>query len=150
MKLTNDIVDKIADLAKLEFDKEAKEDILKDLNNILTFVEKLNEMDTEDVEPLIYISEEVNVLRKDEVNHQISKDDALKNVLYSDEKVTRSDIELSIRSDHGTVFEATSYFKEFLRNIQGALIIVSTFLGIMVYLFISGQFSKYIQKQNKE
>ena len=84
MKLNKDSVDKIADLAKLEFDKNARKDILKDLNKILAFVEKLNEMDTEDVEPLIYITEEVNVLRKVEVTHQITKEEALMNVPIHD------------------------------------------------------------------
>ena len=46
---------------------------------MLGFIEKLNELDTTDVEPLIYMSDEVNVLREDDVKHDISQDDALKN-----------------------------------------------------------------------
>ncbi|MBI2269576.1 MAG: Asp-tRNA(Asn)/Glu-tRNA(Gln) amidotransferase subunit GatC [Bacteroidetes bacterium] len=79
MKIDHATVDKLADLAKLEFDKEGKEAIVKDLNRILTFIDKLNELDTTNVEPLIYMSDEVNILRDDEVKHDITQDDALKN-----------------------------------------------------------------------
>lgn len=79
MKIDNVTVDKIAHLARLEFENEAKEQIKKDMNNMLGFIEKLNELDTTNVEPLIYMSDEVNVLREDDVKHDISQDDALKN-----------------------------------------------------------------------
>ena len=79
MKIDNETVDKIAHLARLEFENEAKEQIIKDMNNMLAFVEKLNELDTSNVEPLIYMNEEVNVLREDEVKHDITQFEALKN-----------------------------------------------------------------------
>ena len=79
MKIDNDTVDKIAHLARLEFDHEAKAAMVKDMNNMLAFVEKLNELDTSNVEPLIYMSEEVNVLREDVVKQVITQDEALKN-----------------------------------------------------------------------
>lgn len=80
MTLVNkDLVDKIAHLARLEFENEAKEEIMNDMNRMLSFVEKLNELDTEGVEPLIYMSDEVNVMRTDEVKNQVSHKDALKN-----------------------------------------------------------------------
>jgi len=79
MKIDTATVDKLADLAKLEFDTEGKESIVKDLNRILTFIDKLNELDTTNVEPLIYMSDETNILREDEIRHDISQQDALKN-----------------------------------------------------------------------
>ncbi len=79
MKINNETVDKIAHLARLEFDAEAKEQMIKDMNNMLTFVDKLNELDTTNVEPLIYMSDEVNVLREDEVKQTITQHEALKN-----------------------------------------------------------------------
>lgn len=79
MKIDNDIVDKIAHLARLKFDNKAKEHIKSDMNNMLDFVEQLNEVDTSSIEPLIYMSDEVNVLRDDEVKHEITQEDALKN-----------------------------------------------------------------------
>lgn len=79
MKIDNETVDKIAHLARLEYENEAKEQIKKDMNNMLGFIDKLNELDTSNVEPLIYMSDEVNVLREDEVIQEITQDEALKN-----------------------------------------------------------------------
>ncbi len=84
MKIDNDTVDKIAHLARLEFENEAKEEIKKDMNNMLGFIEKLNELDTSNVEPLIYMSDEVNVLREDVVIQKITQDEALKNAPKKD------------------------------------------------------------------
>lgn len=79
MKIDKEAVDKIAHLARLEFDNEAKEQIIKDMNNMLAFVDKLNEIDTSNIEPLIYMSNEVNVLREDDVKPEITQAEALKN-----------------------------------------------------------------------
>lgn len=58
MSVDNKTVDRIAELARLEFNEEEKKNITKDLNRILDFVEKLSEVDTEGVEPLVYMLEE--------------------------------------------------------------------------------------------
>jgi len=79
MKIDSKTVDKLADLAKLEFDEASKVEIITDLNRIVSFVEKLNEMDTSNVEPLVYLTEDTNVMRADEVKQEISQQDALKN-----------------------------------------------------------------------
>ena len=79
MKINTDTVDKIAHLARLEFENEAKEQIVKDMNNMLAFVDKLSALDTSNVEPLIYMSDEVNVLREDEIKPEITQQEALKN-----------------------------------------------------------------------
>ena len=84
MKIDEKTVDHIANLAKLEFDKEAKKDIIKDLNRILEFIDKLNELDTSNVEPLIFMSDETNVLREDEVTPDITHTEALKNAPKKD------------------------------------------------------------------
>jgi aspartyl-tRNA(Asn)/glutamyl-tRNA(Gln) amidotransferase subunit C len=85
MKIDKETVDKIAHLARLEFESEAKkEDMIKDMNNMLGFIEKLNELDTTGVEPLIYMSEETNVLREDDVKHIITQEEALKNAPKKD------------------------------------------------------------------
>ncbi|MBN8695046.1 MAG: Asp-tRNA(Asn)/Glu-tRNA(Gln) amidotransferase subunit GatC [Bacteroidetes bacterium] len=84
MKIDNETVDKIAHLARLEFENEAKQEIIKDMNNMLSFIEKLNELDTQNIEPLIYMSDEVNVLREDDVKHEITQDEALKNAPKKD------------------------------------------------------------------
>lgn len=84
MKIDLKTVDKLAELAKLEFDEEGKKEIAKDLNRIVEFVNKLGEIDTSQVEPLIYLSEETNVMREDIVKQEITQQEALKNVPVKD------------------------------------------------------------------
>lgn len=84
MKIDKDLVDKIAHLARLEFPDEQKLKIEDDLNRILSFMESLNEVDTSAVEPLIYMSDEKNVFRADEVKQDISHEDALRNAPKKD------------------------------------------------------------------
>ena len=80
MIIDDKLLEKIAKLAKLEFQGEEKEKIKEDLNKILAFVEKLNEIDTDGVEPLKYINEgEKALLRPDVAETVISQEDALKN-----------------------------------------------------------------------
>lgn len=77
-------VDEIAHLARLEFSDEAKGEILNDMNRMLAFVDKLNELKTDDVEPLIYMTEERSVLREDEVKVTLTQAEALKNAPKKD------------------------------------------------------------------
>lgn len=79
MKLTKEEVDKLAHLARLEFSEKEKQTVMEDMDKILQFVDKINELDLDDVEALIYMSDERNVLRKDEARQDITKDEALKN-----------------------------------------------------------------------
>ena len=80
MKIDSDLVKRLAELARLNFDKSAAEEIQHDLDKMLTFVEKLNNVDTEGVMPLTYITESKNVLRTDEQKQFITKEEALRNV----------------------------------------------------------------------
>ena len=84
MEITNKLIQDIAALAKLEFDEKSADQMKTDLEKIIGFVDKLSEIDTDGVEPLIYLSEEVNVLREDEVKAVISQVDALKNAPEKD------------------------------------------------------------------
>lgn len=84
MTIDNKMIDHLAHLSRLEFEKEAKDEIIRDLNNILSFVEKLNELDTENVEPLIYMTDEYNVMREDEVVISLTQQEALKNAPKKD------------------------------------------------------------------
>jgi len=77
-------VDEIAHLARLEFDADAKAGILNDLNRMLSFVDKLNELDTSNVEPLIYMTDEKNVMRPDEPEVTLTQKEALKNAPKKD------------------------------------------------------------------
>ena len=79
MKIDDQIIDKISRLAYLEFGEEEKEKIRQDLEQILTFVEKLRELDTENVEHLVYLSDKTDVLREDRIIPTLSTEEALLN-----------------------------------------------------------------------
>lgn len=79
MKITEEVVDHIAHLARLEFTGDSKKAIMEDMDNIVGFMDKLSEVETEGVEPLIFMSEEINVLREDEAKVSITQKEALKN-----------------------------------------------------------------------
>ena len=84
MEVNNKLIQDIAKLSKLKFDDSAEEKMKADLEKMIAFVDKLNEIDTEGIDPLIYMSEEVNVLREDKVSEKISQEDALKNAPEKD------------------------------------------------------------------
>ncbi len=84
MKIDNILVDRLAELSKLEFDESSKETMKQDLQKIFDMMDKLNELNVDGVEPLIYMSDEVNVLRPDEVKGQVSKEEALLNAPQHD------------------------------------------------------------------
>jgi aspartyl-tRNA(Asn)/glutamyl-tRNA(Gln) amidotransferase subunit C len=66
MKIDNSTLDRIAELARLEVGDDAtRQQLLADMQRVIDFVEKLNEIDTKGVEPLIHMSEEQDVLRDD-------------------------------------------------------------------------------------
>jgi aspartyl-tRNA(Asn)/glutamyl-tRNA(Gln) amidotransferase subunit C len=79
MKITEETVDHIAHLARLEFAGDSKKAIMQDMENIVGFMDKLSEVDTEGVEPLIFMSDEINVLREDVAAVTVSQKEALKN-----------------------------------------------------------------------
>ena len=84
MKIDNDLILKLEKLSRLELSVSERKRIQNDLNNILKMVEKLEELDTENIEPLLHVSEEENVLRNDEINNQLSREEALKNAPKTD------------------------------------------------------------------
>ena len=84
MKIDQTLIDKLAKLSLLEFDADSKAKMEYDLNKILAFVDKLNEVDTGNVEPLIYLNEETNKLREDKVGDHLPKKEALKNAPSKD------------------------------------------------------------------
>jgi aspartyl-tRNA(Asn)/glutamyl-tRNA(Gln) amidotransferase subunit C len=84
MEITNEIIDKLAKLAKLQFKDEQRDGIREDLTKIIAFVDKIDELDTEGVEPLVHMSREINVLREDEVKETITQAQALKNAPSKD------------------------------------------------------------------
>jgi aspartyl-tRNA(Asn)/glutamyl-tRNA(Gln) amidotransferase subunit C len=85
MAVTIKDVEYIADLARLKFNKEEIENFTKQLNQILEYMDKLNELDTTNVEPLSHPVEGINVFREDKVEESINREEALKNAPDSDE-----------------------------------------------------------------
>ncbi|HWB26615.1 MAG TPA: Asp-tRNA(Asn)/Glu-tRNA(Gln) amidotransferase subunit GatC [Chitinophagaceae bacterium] len=84
MKVDNAMIDNLAHLARLEFSDEEKAELQKDLQSMIAFVEKLNEIDTTGVKPLLHMSSEINVLREDEVKNSITHEEALLNAPVPD------------------------------------------------------------------
>lgn len=84
MKITPEKVQELAHLARLEFQGEEAAQIRHDLENILDMCETLNNLDTEGIAPLIYMTDNVNVLREDAVHQDLSHEEALQNAPAKD------------------------------------------------------------------
>ncbi len=84
MKITDEKIDQLAHLARLEFDDASKQSIKQDLENILHLAESLNQVDTEGVEPLIYMTNTQNNVRTDEVEQNFTKDQIMSNAPKKD------------------------------------------------------------------
>lgn len=84
MKIDDKMVDGLAHLARLQFNNDEKTEIINDLNRMLDFVNKLSEVNTEGVKPLIYVNEHTNYVREDVVHVEITQKDALKNAPKKD------------------------------------------------------------------
>lgn len=78
------LIAKLSKLAKLKFDKKSGEKMKSDLSKILEFVDAISQINTDDIAPLIYMSDEVNVLRNDEIRNEVSQKEALKNAPQKD------------------------------------------------------------------
>jgi len=84
MTIDKDTVDKVAHLARLELAEDEKQRLMQDMGKILDFMAKLNEVDTSGVEPLVYMTDEINVLREDVVKQEITHEEALLNAPKQD------------------------------------------------------------------
>lgn len=85
MRVTMEEVDKIASLSMLSLDENKKKMLQKNLDDILEHAEKLNELDTENVEPTSYILAQQNVVREDMPGKVWDRDDMLSNAAETDE-----------------------------------------------------------------
>ncbi len=79
MSVTIKDVEHIAKLAKLQFSEEEKEKFTHQFNDILKYIEQLNSLNTENVEPLAQVIELHNVFRNDEVKESLPTKEALDN-----------------------------------------------------------------------
>jgi len=80
--ITKKEVDYVAKLAKLEFSEAEKEEFTSQLNSILDYFKKLNELDTEKVEPTAYVISMPTLLNDDEVKPSLPQEEVLSNAKY--------------------------------------------------------------------
>jgi len=83
-RLTRDEVLKVARLARLKFSDAELDDYTEKLGSVLAYVDSLNEIDTEDIEPMVHAVELSNVFRSDQVMPSLSRDAALSNAPKTD------------------------------------------------------------------
>ncbi len=86
MAVTIKDVEHVARLARLEFTEEEKVKLVHQLNDILGYMEKLNKLDTSNVEPLSQVIELSNVMREDEVKPSLPRAEVLKNAPEKNEQ----------------------------------------------------------------
>ena len=79
MKIDKNTINKIARLSRIKLDDKESEDYIKDLNSILDWVEQLNEVNTENIQPLSNISSSVLPKREDTSKDVNSSDEILEN-----------------------------------------------------------------------
>lgn len=84
MEVNDQLIEKLAHLARLSFTDIEKDSIKTDLQRMISFIQKMDEVDTDHVEPLLHITEARNVLRKDEVTGTVTTLEAMKNAPVND------------------------------------------------------------------
>jgi len=84
MNVTDEMIDHIAHLARLEFEGEEKQAIRDDMNKIISFMDILQQVDTEEIEPLIFINEDTNRLRDDIAQQTLTQSEVLQNAPKKD------------------------------------------------------------------
>jgi aspartyl-tRNA(Asn)/glutamyl-tRNA(Gln) amidotransferase subunit C len=86
MKIDKKTLEKISHLARLDLEASKEKEMLQSLSEILTWVEKLNELNTDNIEPLTNMSMEINALRDDKVMDHLEREKGLMNAPKKDDK----------------------------------------------------------------
>jgi aspartyl-tRNA(Asn)/glutamyl-tRNA(Gln) amidotransferase subunit C len=84
MQVDDALIAKLSRLSMLDFDEAEKEEIKADLVKMIGFVDKLKELDTSGIEPLLHMSGNNNMLREDEVKNMLTQEEALRNAPLHD------------------------------------------------------------------
>lgn len=79
MEINDALFEKLANLARLKFDETEKLQIKNDLQNMIGFIEKMNDLDTSNVEPLLHMTANVNMWREDVITGSITNEEAMQN-----------------------------------------------------------------------
>ncbi|MEW9670355.1 Asp-tRNA(Asn)/Glu-tRNA(Gln) amidotransferase subunit GatC [Ammoniphilus sp. 3BR4] len=78
-EISREQIEHAANLARLNLTEEEAVKYTSQMNSILNFFEKLDELDTDDVQPTSHVTEVYNVMREDEQRPSIEREDALRN-----------------------------------------------------------------------
>lgn len=89
MSVTIKDVEYVASLARLSFSDEEKQKLTSQLNEILAYMEQLNQVDTTNVEPLSQVIEQSNVFRQDDLKPTLTREEALLNAPAKTDKFFR-------------------------------------------------------------
>lgn len=104
MEVNDELIENLAELACLEFSSLEKEELKRDLERIINFIDKLNELDTSGIEPQLHMSDETNTLRSDVLEGSVSREEALENapstdgIFFKVPKVIRNPVEKNSRN----------------------------------------------------
>lgn len=85
MKVNRQIIDHVANLSRLKLDDDEAQRLMSDMEQIIMYVDRLNELDTENVKPKEHVMNVKNVFREDVVNPSMSKENILRNAPEKDE-----------------------------------------------------------------
>jgi aspartyl-tRNA(Asn)/glutamyl-tRNA(Gln) amidotransferase subunit C len=86
MQVDDALIDKLSKLAMLQFNDEERSEIKSDLEKMIGFVDKLKELDTTGVEPLLHMSNNTDILRQDIPGNMINREEALQNAPLHNEQ----------------------------------------------------------------
>ncbi|MGI6485336.1 MAG: Asp-tRNA(Asn)/Glu-tRNA(Gln) amidotransferase subunit GatC [Tepidanaerobacteraceae bacterium] len=84
MSISKDEVGLAADISRIFLSDKEKDEITEELNAIMNYMEKLDEINLDNVEPIVHMAPAKNVLREDKVWQSLDRDEALKNALDKD------------------------------------------------------------------
>ena len=86
MEVTNELIEKLAQLARLRVEPEQREPLRRGMEELIGFVEKLQEVDTTGAAPLLHMTTEINQLREDVVTTTLNRTEALQQAGLKDER----------------------------------------------------------------
>lgn len=79
MKITKETIEHVANLARLNLNDEEKKKLTAEMAGIISYVDKLNELDTSDISPTAYANQKRNVFRDDDVEKSYDREKILAN-----------------------------------------------------------------------
>lgn len=86
MKIDNALILKLENLARLQLSDQERDKMESDLNKMLGMVSKMDELQLDDVDPLVHLTDAVNVWRPDIISEKTDRGEALKNAPKHDNK----------------------------------------------------------------